>query len=278
MKEIKKQVERNKRIMKRLMEHKEYVEKLGYELVGIFVQGSQNYHLDIYDEDYMSDVDTKAIVLPTFADFINGKEPISTTIILGNNEHIDIKDMRVMFEILKKSNVNFLEILFTEFYYLNPKYALEFEVLQRYAESLAFANKKALLNAICGMSMQKYVALKHPYPTILDKIEKYGYDPKQLHHIVRLNQFIKRITDGEMFGSALTAFDRDKLNSIKKGGIPLKDAEEEAKTLNEETHSIKEKYFEENELVEDEDVYNLYKQCKTQILKKWFKEELNKGE
>ena len=45
-------MERNKRIMKRLMEHKEYVEKLGYELVGIFVQGSQNYHLDIYDEDY----------------------------------------------------------------------------------------------------------------------------------------------------------------------------------------------------------------------------------
>ena len=269
-------MERNKRIMKRLMEHKEYVEKLGYELVGIFVQGSQNYHLDIYDEDYMSDVDTKAIVLPTFADFVDGKEPISTTIILENNEHIDIKDIRVMFEILKKSNVNFLEILFTEFYYLNPKYALEFEVLQRYAEALAFANKKALLNAICGMSMQKYVALKHPYPTILDKIEKYGYDPKQFHHIVRLNQFIKRITDGEMFGSALTAFDRDKLNSIKKGDIPLKDAEEEAKKLNEETHSIKEKYFEENELVVDEDTYNLYKQCKKAILTKWFKEQLKR--
>ena len=39
---------------------------------------------------------------------------------------------------------------------------------------------------------RKLKALKHPYPTIVDKINKYGYDPKQLHHILRMNDFIKK--------------------------------------------------------------------------------------
>ena len=52
--------------------------------------GSQNYGLDIYDNDYMSDVDTKAIILPSFEDIVLNREPKSTTIVLDNNEHIDV--------------------------------------------------------------------------------------------------------------------------------------------------------------------------------------------
>ena len=36
------------------------------------------------------------------------------------------------------------------------------------------------------MMCEKEKAFSHPYPATIDKIEKYGYDPKQLHHIVRL--------------------------------------------------------------------------------------------
>lgn len=274
MKEIKKQVERNEKIMKRLHEHKEYVENLGYEIVGIFVQGSQNYGLDIYDNDYMSDIDTKAIVLPTFEDFVDGKEPVSTTVILPNNEHCDVKDIRIMFDILKKANVNFLEILFTDFCWVNEKYSSIFSLVQNNAERLAFANMKALLNGIAGMSMQKYVALKHPYPTIIDKIEKFGYDPKQLHHIYRMNQFMKRILAGETFQSALIANDKKDLIEIKKGVQGLACAEQSACCINQETHDLKEKYFETHEVEVDKDAYNIYKQCKKEILTKWFKEQL----
>lgn len=262
------------RAMYRLREHLDHLEGLGYEVVGIFVQGSQNYGLDIWELDYMSDVDSKAIVLPKFEDFVDGKEPVSTTIILPNNEHIDVKDIRIMFDILKKGNVNFLEILFTDFCLINPKYYSQFLVVQNNAERLAFANMKALLNGIAGMSMQKFVALKHPYPTIIDKIAKYGYDPKQLHHIYRLNQFIKRILNGEMFGSALTAHDRDKLIDIKKGSMSLEMAELNAEKLNEETHKLKEIYIATQKIEIDEDAYNIYKQCKKEILTKWFKEQL----
>ena len=270
-------MERNEKIMKRLHEHKEFIEGLGYEVVGVFVQGSQNYELDIYDNDYMSDIDTKAIVLPTFEDFVDGNPPVSTTIILPNNEHCDVKDIRIMFDILKKANVNFLEILFTDFCYINPKYYSQFLVVQNNAERLAFANMKALLNGISGMSMQKYVALKHPYPTIIDKIEKYSYDPKQLHHIYRMNQFMKRILKGETFKSALIANDKKDLIAIKKGVQELSCAEQSAYYINQETHDLKEKYLAKHEIKIDENAYNIYNQCKKEILTKWFKEQL-KGE
>ena len=83
------------------------------ELFGIFIQGSQNYRLDIYTDDYKSDIDTKAIVIPSLEDIVMNKKPISTTHILPNNEHLDIKDIRLYFEAFKKQNINFVEILFT---------------------------------------------------------------------------------------------------------------------------------------------------------------------
>ena len=64
----------------------------------------------------MSDIDTKAVVLPSFEDFVYNRQPVSTTIVLDNNEHIDVKDIRVMFETYKNQNVNFIET-----YLLNSK-------------------------------------------------------------------------------------------------------------------------------------------------------------
>lgn len=266
-------LERYDIIMNRLEKHKEYVERHGYELVGIFVQGSQNYNLDVYDDDYMSDIDSKAIVLPRFEDFVDGKEPVSTTAILDNNEHIDIKDIRTMFDVMKKSNINFLEILFTDFYILNPKYSTEFKKVISNAEKLAFANIKSLLNSICGMSMQKLIALKHPYPTIIDKINKFGYDPKQLHHIYRLNQFLKSIIQGKSFKECLISVDKN-LIDIKKGCLPLDVAESKAVEINNETHELKVNFEKDKNFTLDLDAYNVYKECKRAILKKWFKQEL----
>ena len=58
----------DKDVMKRLQEH--YDEACGLipedRIVGVFLQGSQNYGLDIPG----SDVDSKCIVLPTLEDII----------------------------------------------------------------------------------------------------------------------------------------------------------------------------------------------------------------
>ena len=64
-------------VMERVQEH--YTESLEYfpddRIVGVFLQGSQNYGLEIEG----SDVDTKLITVPTFDNIVFNKKPVSTT-------------------------------------------------------------------------------------------------------------------------------------------------------------------------------------------------------
>ena len=98
----------------RLFEH--YDEALEHfnkeQIVGIFLQGSQNYGLDLPT----SDVDTKLIVVPNFKDIALNNKPVSITHIRANEEHIGFKDVRLYMETFRKQNLNFLEILFTPYY------------------------------------------------------------------------------------------------------------------------------------------------------------------
>ena len=81
-----------KEIKTRLLEHLEDAHSNGYQPVYLAVQGSQNYDLQ-YEH---SDVDTKAIVLPSLNDIVLSKKQISTTHILENDEHCDVKDIRLI--------------------------------------------------------------------------------------------------------------------------------------------------------------------------------------
>ena len=195
------------------------------ELFAICLQGSQNYGLDIYTDEYKSDVDTKAIVIPSLEEIVLNKKPISTTHILPNNEHLDIKDIRLYFENFKKQNINFLEILFTDFAYVNAKYKEEWDYLITNRELIAHYNINQALRCMAGMSMEKKKAMCHPYPTLLDKIEKYGYDGKQLSHCVRLYEFIARFAEGTTVNAAYKSLNRKVLMNFKKqldrDGFPL---------------------------------------------------------
>ena len=53
-------------VFKRVIQHYGKTRELGYDIVGVFLQGSWNYNL-VYDG---SDVDTKAIVLPSLRIFV----------------------------------------------------------------------------------------------------------------------------------------------------------------------------------------------------------------
>lgn len=236
------------------------------------MQGSQNYEL-AYEN---SDVDSKAILLPKFNDFVLNKVPISTTLILDNNEHIDLKDIRLMFGCFKKQNINFVEILFTKYKVLNPKYKQLFAELEKNREAIARYNNYAAVNCIAGTSMEKYKALEHPYPSLLDKIEKYGYDPKQLHHIIRLREFIERYVNGEPYANCLISRQKDYLISVKKGIYTLEEAREIAKTLDQETNKIKNKYMKEHELLINHQCEDVLNDVLVNMIKFNFREELIK--
>lgn len=145
------------KIMARMREHLVPVlEHCRGGWVGLFLQGSQNYNLD-YEG---SDIDTKAIMLPSFSDFVLNAKPLSTTHIMENNEHVDFKDIRLMFDCIKKQNVNFVEILFTPYSIINPEYADLFQPVLDAREEIARYNNYAGMNCIMGMALEKQKAME----------------------------------------------------------------------------------------------------------------------
>lgn len=188
-------------IMKRVQEH--YDEALQYfpeeQIVGVFLQGSQNYELD-YEG---SDVDTKLIVVPSFKDICLNKKPVSTTHVRANDEHTDWKDIRLYMETFRKQNLNFLEILFTDFYIINPMYKEEWDRLVAAREFIAHMNIHRAVKSMKGIAMEKYHAMEHRYPAKIDIIDKYGYDGKQVSHLDRVDDYLERYIAGEAYKDCL---------------------------------------------------------------------------
>lgn len=259
-------------INNKIKEHYDYI-KNKYDVVYLGLQGSQNYELDVYEKDYKSDIDTKAIILPSFEDFVYNRQPVSRTVVLDNNEHIDVKDIRTMFDTFKKQNVNFIEILFTKYKIINEKYKDLIQILLNNKEEIARLNKNQALRCMAGMSMEKLKALQHPYPTILDKIIKYGYDPKQLHHILRMNDFIKKYAAGIRYEDCLIPDNKEYLIEVKKGVLNEKEAVELAQKIDSETKQIKDKYITEKDVVSEYAIEILNK-VKLDILTRKFKKQL----
>ena len=209
-------------VMDRVMEHLDEAKRFFSEdsIVGIFLQGSQNYDLD-YEG---SDIDTKLIVCPTFKEIAFNKKPISTTHVMENNEHIDFKDIRLYINEFRKQNINFLEILFTPYCWINPKYFPYWNSLVSYRESIGRYNQYRAINAMRGMAYEKFAQMEKSMPHNAAEIEKYGYEPKQLSHIMRLNDFTERYIANMSFKSCLIPSNRDEIMNAKLGNYSLEDA------------------------------------------------------
>ncbi len=109
-------------IMERVKEHYQYLKNVcGYDVICTCLQGSQNYGLDEYTEDYQSDIDTKSIIAPSLDGIVRAENPISFVEILDNEEHAEVKDIRIMFEMFKKMNISYIELLYSKYIYINPE-------------------------------------------------------------------------------------------------------------------------------------------------------------
>lgn len=262
---------REKQLNSRLVSDYAYVKSLGYNVLGVFVQGSDNYSLS-YEG---SDIDTKAILVPSFEDFVLNKKPVSTTLILPSNEHIDIKDIRLMHECFRKQNINFIEILFTKYKHLNPEYKDLYQPMFDNNERIAHYNNYAAVNCIAGMVFEKRKALCHPYEGLKDKIEKYGYDNKQLHHILRCEEFLKRYIHEVPYAECLIPTRPNYLISVKSGYCySLEDAIDLADNCVDIVRMVKEAYMENYELAIDKEVDNIMNNVLIDVLKYTFKKQI----
>ena len=182
--------EKRSKIFQRLISDHWLLQERKYEVLAVALQGSQNYGLDTQ----YSDIDTKAVIIPSLDDLVYNKKPVSTTIVLNEqNEHIDVKDIREMFSMFRKQNPSYLELLFTPYslYGSWTPYSEDWKLLRDNAEAIARYDPCRGISAMLGMAEEKYHALCLKRPSTAARIEKYGYDPKQLHHMLRLEDMMK---------------------------------------------------------------------------------------
>lgn len=264
-------MEKDKLIREALKRDYDLLESLGYTVLGVFLYGSQNYGLDYED----SDIDTKAIVIPKFGDFVRSVKATSHTIKHEDTKaHLDVKDIRLMFEQFRKQNTNFLEILFTDYMLINPKYQDLFQTILENREEIARYNPAAGIGTMRGMAYEKRKALTHPYPSIVHKIEKFGYDPKQLHHILRIEEMLGRFVEGESYASLLKSEDVDFLLAVKVGEVyKVEHAKIVADLSILNIDEMANDYYRNSEPSMNVEMYELMNDVVASVLKRAFKEE-----
>ena len=196
-----------------------YAESLSYfdssNIVGCFLQGSQNYELSTPN----SDIDSKLIVVPTFREIAMNEKPVSTTHVRENNEHIDFKDIRLYIDTFRKQNLNFLEILFTKYFVINSKYEEQWNRLVEAREEIARMNPIRCFESMRGVAYTKYKHMLKPTEGRMEVFEKFGYDPKELHHLMRIEGFMNRFYKDVPYEECLIPENKDYLISIKNGEI-----------------------------------------------------------
>ena len=261
-------------VMDRVKDH--YNAALTYfpedRIVGIFLQGSQNYGL----ATPQSDVDTKLIVTPTFKDIAMNRKPVSTTHIRANEEHIDFKDIRLYIQAFRKQNLNFLEILYTDFSIVNPIYEKQWNRLVESREAITHFNPYRSVQSMKGIALEKYHAMEHEYPSKIEVLKKYGYDPKQLQHLVRVEDYLGRYINGESYESCLDPGPmKQELIEIKMGKYSLADARSIADKAKAHVEEMAEYAYSIYPNEEDSEVNLLLDDVQYEIMKIAIEKELN---
>lgn len=264
-------------IDKRLHEHLLYALNIyNKDWFVICLQGSQNY--GVADED--SDIDSKLLLIPNLEDLVLNKSAISHTLEMPDNqEHVDCKDIRDYFKIFRKSNINFVEILFTDYWIINHKYYDLWAELRRRAEDLARINPYAAVSCMKGMAHEKRKALTHEYPSRIHMIEKFGYDPKQLSHLIRIHYFIQMYTEGLKYEECIRPKDKEFLRyllEIKRDGVDsLEEAIKIADYTVEAIDRIANEYRAIHPNKNNEELDNLLNDILYKVITRSLKEQLN---
>ena len=166
---------KREQIYKQFVEYKKILENKGYNVIYIGLYGSQNYNVD----DEQSDIDCKAIILPNLHDIIFRKVT-SITIELETGA-IDVKDLITFYNVIKKGNFSYIEAIDTP-YSIGDNYVKEL-----------FRQIRPNLKSMLGAMYEKRKALTHEYPSKELEFQKWGFDPKQYHHIIRLFDILSYI-------------------------------------------------------------------------------------
>lgn len=234
-------------IMNKVYAHYDYVcEKYGSKyILGVFAYGSMNYGTYI---EGRSDVDTKAIYVPDL-DGALFSPAMSKELHIGD-EHCELKDIREMFKMYKKQNINFTETLFTQFYTINPMYIDFWESIEDAREDIARYDITTAVKSIAGQTLHTIHQAR-----LLDK--NTAEYQKKASNIFRLKVFLNQYTGGRSYGYCIKPDDLtvSTILGIKQGKIPfidelLDDCEQRIREMSEKEYAVGENIEPLNKLFE----------------------------
>ena len=191
-------------VHKAIIEHKEFLISKGYkesQILGVFLYGSQNYGV----ATAKSDVDTKAIIIPSLKDLCLREKEIKE-LHLPNGEHCEVMDIRHLVQNFRKQNINFLEILYTKSCWVNFDYKHiwdKFFVANR--EDISHYDMNKAVASICGQAIHT--------------IKQGPQNGKKISNGLRLEYFLKNYIVGRDYEDCIHPTDekfRKRLIQLKK--------------------------------------------------------------
>ena len=189
------------RIFRKLQEYKEHIESEGLTVYAIALKGSQNYNLS----DDESDIDANVVFIPTLDQL---RRNYKTKFTFDTGE-VTCHNIYAFASIVAKGNPQWVEVCNTPYVIGDLSY---------------FTKHKVNPSALKGMVMEKVEAFSKLYPSREKYVKEFGYDPKQLHHIIRLyDSLANNDPIYQYFGK-----DRDNMLDIKRGRYPDNVADAEA--------------------------------------------------
>lgn len=199
--------------------------------------GSRNYNVQSKD----SDSDYKYFVFPTLNDLYDGK--YFTYSKTSETKDFTIHDIRKLPVFLYKSNINFLEVLFSNELYMTDYL---WENLFPISNDIAKMNIPYLFNSCMGTYTNEIKNIKKGTEKTKILVEQYGYDLKCACHAYRVLNFLERFKSTEFkdFGKALWYIDgetdRRIIMNIKAGKY----------TFSEVSEVLQDKYIELNKYID----------------------------
>ena len=146
------------------------------QIAYIGLYGSQNYHLDTPE----SDIDCECFVFPSKEDIIFAN-PMWSSVQKTAYGECTIKDIRMMFNELRKVSPNILEIISTPYAIVNEQYAQIFETIYSQSNLFAHLSEYKLLKGFEGLyhryskkatESNKYYANTLRIIEVMDKVLK----------------------------------------------------------------------------------------------------------
>ncbi len=227
-------------VMKRVREHYEIAKSIFPEdlIVGVFLYGSQNYNMS----DEQSDVDTKVLVVPSLADVVCARRPVTFEHHCDNGEHINFVDVREFVHQILKQNPNTLELLFTEYYVLNPVFKGVWFDIWKHREEATRINPHKAVDTMRHMANKEYHHMK-----------KNGFNHKKLATMTRIEKAISDYMLGVKYENVLKSDQADFFLRMKRGNFIDNDEQgmRFARETYEATNRIADRYLEHVPNVED---------------------------